>query len=85
MQKKCITLFYVKYADLLGNAALILQCMSDRPVAITLKYQQTQPYADLSILIQFSFSRVFSYRHGQMRQFVVRFVPEKTIRFSPAQ
>ena len=34
---------------------------------------------DLSISIQFSFSRVFSYRHGQMRELVVRFVPEQTI------
>ena len=28
--------------------------------------------SDLSILIQFSLLRVFSYKHGQMRQFVVR-------------
>ena len=44
-----------------------------------------EPYSDLSISIQFSFSRVFSYRHSQMRQFVIRFVPEQTIRFSRVQ
>ena len=59
--KRYITLFYVKYADLLG----------------------TQPYPDWSISIQFSFSDMA--RHGQMRQFVIRFVPEQTIRFSSAQ
>ena len=45
----------------------------------------SDPYSDLSISIQFSFSRVFSYRHSQMRKFVIRFVPEQTIRFSPLQ
>ena len=35
---------------------------------------ETQPYSDLStISIQFSFSRVFSYRHSLLRQFVVKF------------
>ena len=37
------------------------------------------------IVIQSSFSRVFSYRHGQMRQFVVSFVPEQMVRFSPVK
>ena len=45
--------------------------------------KKTQPYSDSSISIQFSFSRVFSYRHVQMMQFVISFVPEQTIRFSP--
>ena len=37
-----------------------------------------EPYSDLSISIQFSFLGVLSNRHGQMRQFVVWFVPEQT-------
>ena len=36
-----------------------------------------------SHLVFQGFSR--QYRHGQMRQFVVKFVPEQTIRFLPAQ
>ena len=42
--------------------------------------KETQPYSDLSISIQFSFSRVFSSVEtctDEMRQFVLRFVPEQ--------
>ena len=51
----------------------------------TSKGMKPYRYSDLSISIQFSFSRIFSYRHGQMRQFVVKIVPEESIRFSPVQ
>ena len=52
---------------------------------VYVKYAETQPYSDLCISIQFSSPRVFSYRHGQIRRLVVRFVPEQTIRFLPVQ
>ena len=67
---------------------LFCVCLEAAQRYITLvyvKYAETQPYSDLCISIQFSSPMVFSYRHGQIRRFVVRFVPEQTIRFLPVQ